>query len=126
MNNNQINTDFSTTIDSIISEAMETIWGQSSHPFQLDVICWMCNPQYCHVPPSVLLMQDTTSGKSTMMHMLLSIIHSIALAIMQLLALASDQEGKILAANKDSDAIIPYHLKEYCHEDMIMQGIWDM
>ena len=40
----QMNTNFTTTTDPIILEVMESVWGRSPHPFQLDAIWSLCYP----------------------------------------------------------------------------------
>ena len=117
-----INTNFSTTSDPIISEAMEVVWGHritAPIPFNWRWFTAFCYPQYFDVPPSVLLVQGTASGKSMVMQMTLSAsaMMALLLAIMPLFALKLDQNSKITSANKDSGTIITNHLDEYHQED---------
>ena len=60
----QTPSDLSTMIDLIIIKAMETVWCCSPCPFQIDAIHHLCYPKHFQIPPSVLLVQGTSSGKS--------------------------------------------------------------
>ena len=118
MNLTQMPSDLSSTIDPIIIEAMETMWGRSPRPFQLDAIHRLCYPKHFQVPPSVLLVQGTASGKITVMQMMALSIHcGVALDIMTLLALASDQESKVAITPQDAGPVLSYHLDEFHQQE---------
>ena len=117
MSNGILSSDVTSTTNPAILEAMETVWGHSPHPFQLEAIQHLCFHKYYNVPPSVLWVQGTAAGKSTIMQMALMITCGVSLAIMPLLALASDQESKIKHASQDVGPILSFHLDEYRQQD---------
>jgi superfamily II DNA helicase RecQ len=63
--------------------------------------------------PSVLLVQGTAAGKSTVMTTTLTITQGVALIIAPLLALGADQSSKIKLASQSGGTIIAFHLDEY-------------
>ena len=77
MSNGILPSDVTSTTNPIILKAMETVWGCSPHPFQLKAIRHLCFPYY-NGPPSVLLVQGTATGKSTIMQMVLMIMCSVS------------------------------------------------
>ena len=121
MSASQAPSDFTQTTDPINIKVMQTVWGHSPCPlftasFILDA--FTCHPLF-YSSKELLLVKV-----HAVMQTALSLKCGLALAIMPLLALASDQESKIKSAFQDGAPVLSYHLDEY-HQPSIMNTIRD-
>ena len=95
----------------ITTQAMESVWQHTPHPFQLKVISHVismrCKP---NKPAATLLVQRTGAGKSSMFQTIGVIDAGIVLAIEPTLSLGADQATKVRNASSAFGSVNAHQL----------------